>query len=154
MGTLSAATLPVSAPGKLGNGTKAFARHRKIVQCKPIRVVQTSGTRLSLKGFETIHRDPADLAKQLEPHKIQLANSVFIVAAADVGITATDSHKAQPKPSTMFQKLGGAPAIQGVVDEFYTRVFADDEVKGFFEGISRQRLNKHQVCCAYCSNAS
>ncbi|KAA6423983.1 MAG: globin [Trebouxia sp. A1-2] len=45
----------------------------------------------------------------------------------------------------MFQKLGGTPAIQGVVDEFYTRVFADDDVKGFFEGINKQKLKAHQV---------
>ncbi|DBB01445.1 TPA: hypothetical protein ACH3X1_000103 [Trebouxia sp. C0004] len=45
----------------------------------------------------------------------------------------------------MFQKLGGTAAIQGVVDEFYTRVFADDDVKGFFEGINKQKLKAHQV---------
>ena len=45
----------------------------------------------------------------------------------------------------MFQKLGGTAAIQGVVDEFYTRVFADDEVKGFFEGIDKRKLKAHQV---------
>ena len=45
----------------------------------------------------------------------------------------------------MFQKLGGTQAIEGVVDEFYSRVFVDDEVKGFFEGIDKQRLKSHQV---------
>ena len=57
---------------------------------------------------------------------------------------ATD-HKPQHQAPTMFQKLGGAAAIQGVVDEFYTRVFADDDVKGFFEGINKQKLKAHQV---------
>ena len=45
----------------------------------------------------------------------------------------------------MYAKLGGKEAIEGVVDEFYARVFADDEVKGFFEGINKQRLKAHQV---------
>ena len=45
----------------------------------------------------------------------------------------------------MFKKLGGKAAIEGVVDEFYSRVFVDDEVKGFFEGINKQGLKSHQV---------
>ena len=45
----------------------------------------------------------------------------------------------------MYQKLGGKEAIEGVVDEFYTRVFADDEVKNFFEGINKRKLKAHQV---------
>lgn len=45
----------------------------------------------------------------------------------------------------MFKKLGGTAAIEGVVDEFYSRVFVDDEVKGFFEGIDKKRLESHQV---------
>ena len=45
----------------------------------------------------------------------------------------------------MFKKLGGKAAIEGVVDEFYSRVFVDDEVKGFFEGIDKHGLKSHQV---------
>ncbi len=57
---------------------------------------------------------------------------------------ATD-HKPKHASQSMFQKLGGTAAIQGVVDEFYTRVFADDDVKGFFEGIDKRKLKAHQV---------
>ena len=65
----------------------------------------------------------------------------FHHTAADVGIHKADEHS---KPS-MFKKLGGTSAIQGVVDEFYSRVFVDDQVKGFFEGIDKQKLKSHQV---------
>lgn len=63
---------------------------------------------------------------------------------ADAGVT-TDHRK--HGPPTVFQKLGGQAAIEGVVDEFYSRVFVDDEVKGFFEGINKQKLKAHQVLC-------
>jgi len=66
-----------------------------------------------------------------------------VLLRTEVGV-ATD-HKPQHQTPTMFQKLGGTAAIQGVVDEFYTRVFADDDVKGFFEGINKQKLKAHQV---------
>ena len=75
--------------------------------------------------------------------------SLCVVASPNVLLrieagVATD-HKPKHQPPTMFQKLGGTAAIQGVVDEFYTRVFADDDVKGFFEGINKQKLKAHQV---------
>jgi hemoglobin len=46
---------------------------------------------------------------------------------------------------TLFERLGGAPAITAVVDAFYTRVLADPELEGFFRGVSIQRLRGHQV---------
>ena len=45
----------------------------------------------------------------------------------------------------MYKKLGGKEAIEAVVDIFYGRVFADEEVAHFFEGINKQRLKAHQV---------
>lgn len=57
---------------------------------------------------------------------------------------APDSKPKRNQP-TMFEKLGGTTAIEAVVDIFYTRVFADEEVSRFFEGINKQRLKAHQV---------
>lgn len=37
--------------------------------------------------------------------------------------------------TTLFEQLGGAPAIEAVVKEFYRRVLGDDELKGYFDGI-------------------
>ncbi len=34
--------------------------------------------------------------------------------------------------TTLFQQLGGADAINAVVNEFYERVLSDPQVKGFF----------------------
>lgn len=68
---------------------------------------------------------------------------ISAVQTSEAGV-ATD-HKPQHHSPTMFQKLGGTAAIEGVVDEFYTRVFADNDVKGFFEGINKQKLKAHQV---------
>lgn len=46
----------------------------------------------------------------------------------------------------MYEKLGGKAAIEAVVDLFYGKVFADEEVSRFFEGINKPRLKAHQVC--------
>ena len=69
------------------------------------------------------------------------ASTCFVIAEAGV---APDSKLEHQKP-TMFEKLGGKAAIEAVVDMFYTRVFADEEVSRFFEGINKQRLKAHQV---------
>ena len=51
-----------------------------------------------------------------------------VVAASIGGIRA-----AQEQPAaSLFQRLGGMPAIQAVVDDFVTRILADDRVNRWF----------------------
>ncbi len=37
--------------------------------------------------------------------------------------------------SSLFERLGGAPAMQAAVDDFYRRILTDDRVAKFFEGV-------------------
>jgi hemoglobin len=46
---------------------------------------------------------------------------------------------------TLYQELGGEPAVEAVVDEFYDRVLADESLAPFFEDVSMDRLRAHQV---------
>lgn len=46
--------------------------------------------------------------------------------------------------SSIFERLGGAPAIDAAVDAFYVRVLADESVASFFEGVSMPRQIKQQ----------
>ena len=41
--------------------------------------------------------------------------------------------------------IGGDEAIEIVVDDFYTRVLADDQLSGFFAGSNMNRLKGNQV---------
>jgi hemoglobin len=47
--------------------------------------------------------------------------------------------------TTLYERIGGAPAIKSAVDLFYDRVLADDQIAHFFKGVdmpgqtSRQR---------------
>jgi hemoglobin len=45
---------------------------------------------------------------------------------------------------TLFDQLGGAPAIRSLVDDFYARVLADEELRPFFEKSSMDRLRRMQ----------
>lgn len=45
---------------------------------------------------------------------------------------------------SLYERIGGAPAITAAVDRFYDRVLADPELKNFFNGVSRSRLKAHQ----------
>lgn len=40
---------------------------------------------------------------------------------------------------SLYEKLGGAPAIETAVDKFYVRVLADDRVNQFFDGVDMKR---------------
>ena len=44
-----------------------------------------------------------------------------------------------------YEQIGGGPAVSAVVDEFYRRLTADDQVSHFFDGVSLPELKRHQV---------
>lgn len=46
---------------------------------------------------------------------------------------------------TLFERIGGEPAVAAVVELFYGRVLADGELAGYFEGVEVDRLKRHQA---------
>ncbi|GAA5068512.1 group I truncated hemoglobin [Nocardia callitridis] len=53
---------------------------------------------------------------------------------------------APPADSTpIYDKIGGHEALEVVVEDFYVRVLADDELAGFFSGTNMNRLKGKQV---------
>lgn len=47
--------------------------------------------------------------------------------------------------STLFEQIGGEPAVEMAVDKFYLRVIEDERIKHFFEGIDMNKQREHQV---------
>ena len=46
---------------------------------------------------------------------------------------------------SIYEQLGGAPAIQGAVENFYRRVLADEELAPFFEDVDMDRQMAKQA---------
>jgi hemoglobin len=46
---------------------------------------------------------------------------------------------------SIFEAIGGEPALVGVVDDFYERVLADPRLAGFFAGANMPKLKGRQV---------
>lgn len=46
--------------------------------------------------------------------------------------------------TTLFEKLGGAPAVDAAVDIFYAKVLADARIKHFFANTDMARQRQHQ----------
>lgn len=46
---------------------------------------------------------------------------------------------------SIYEEIGGADALTAVVDDFYDRVLADDELADFFIGVNMTRLKRLQV---------
>lgn len=46
--------------------------------------------------------------------------------------------------TTLFDRIGGAPAIAALIDDFYTRVLTDPELAPFFSGVSMTTLRRMQ----------
>ena len=49
------------------------------------------------------------------------------------------------KEITLFHKLGGLPAVQAVVSNFYERVLGDPELAPFFANVDMDRQLVHQI---------
>ncbi|MCV7282756.1 group 1 truncated hemoglobin [Mycolicibacterium flavescens] len=47
--------------------------------------------------------------------------------------------------SSIYERIGGHEALEVVVDDFYRRVLADDQLSGFFTGTHMPRLKGRQV---------
>lgn len=45
---------------------------------------------------------------------------------------------------TMYEAIGGDRGLEVAVENFYARLWADDELKGYFEGIDKDALKRHQ----------
>jgi len=45
---------------------------------------------------------------------------------------------------SVFQRLGGGPAVKAVIDDFYTRIMDDKGLEKFFAGVEMSTLRKHQ----------
>jgi hemoglobin len=48
-------------------------------------------------------------------------------------------------PSSIYDQIGGHEAIEVVVEDFYARVLADDELAPFFSGTNMNRLRAKQA---------
>jgi len=86
---------------------------------------------------------------------ITVVSSLLVLLAAGCGGGAK-STKADPPPAaapdkTLFERLGGMPAIEAVVKDFLGNVGADARINGRFAGTDLGHLEKmldEQVCAA------
>ena len=46
---------------------------------------------------------------------------------------------------SIYEAIGGEPALTAVVDDFYVRVLADPQLAGFFAGVNMPKLKGRQV---------
>ena len=46
--------------------------------------------------------------------------------------------------TTLYDEVGGKPAIGPIVDDFYDRIMSDTNLQGFFKGKDMARLKAHQ----------
>jgi hemoglobin len=46
---------------------------------------------------------------------------------------------------SIYEQIGGAEAIETVVEDFYVRVLADEQLAGFFSGTNMSRLKGKQA---------
>lgn len=55
------------------------------------------------------------------------------------------SSSAPSASASIYEQIGGHEALETVVEDFYRRVLADEELAGFFSGTNMSRLKGRQV---------
>lgn len=72
------------------------------------------------------------------------------VLAAGLGLAGCAETKMEPpKPQSLYDRLGGKPAIEAVVDDFVTRLAADRRINKRFAKTNVPKLKEHlvlQIC--------
>ena len=60
-------------------------------------------------------------------------------------VKAEEAKKTQQPQLTLYEQLGGQPAVDAAVKGFYDKVLADDRVNGFFKGVDMDRQIRMQT---------
>ena len=50
-----------------------------------------------------------------------------------------------PEATSLYEKLGGQPAVERIVNDFYKLVLADDTVNEFFAHTDMEKQRRHQT---------
>lgn len=81
----------------------------------------------------------------IRAHTIQIASTFSLI----VLLTACAGMQNAPPQQSLYERLGGKPAIQAVVDDFIGNVAADPRINSFFAHTNISRLNimlVNQIC--------
>jgi hemoglobin len=56
-----------------------------------------------------------------------------------------DRYRVTSMSQSLYHEIGGEEAVEAVVDDFYDRVLADEQLVGYFEEYEMTELRAHQV---------
>jgi hemoglobin len=73
----------------------------------------------------------------------------FLVFSLVAALTAWTAAQSAQSGKSLYERLGGKPAIQAVVDDFIGNVAADPRINGFFANADIPRLKRmlvDQIC--------
>jgi hemoglobin len=82
---------------------------------------------------------------------MKLAGIISLVVVASSVALAACAPMAPPQQASLYQRLGGQPAITAVVDDFVANVAADNRINGFFARTDIPHLKRElvdQICQA------
>jgi hemoglobin len=87
------------------------------------------------------------------PHGSLARSGLLLITLtlAATGCASTPTSSAPPSGKSLYDRLGGKPAIKAVVDQFVANVAADSRINGRFATTDIPRLKGHlvdQVCMA------
>jgi hemoglobin len=96
---------------------------------------EAAGVVAPLRGVFEEGAKQAAYTKEVQEH---------IAEVAHAPVQEKETAKGDQHTDTLFNRLGGGPAVRAVVAEFYDRMVVDAQLARFFEGVDISVLKKHQ----------
>src|SRR6478752_3637113 len=69
---------------------------------------------------------------------MDIHNRSDMVSATSRGVRDRQNQAGEPMAS-VYEQIGGAPAVEAAVDTFYRKVLADDRIARFFDDVDMER---------------
>ncbi len=96
--------------------------------------------KMLLSALEQTEKEPEGDDTELKAKLNALADSADSAKpkteAAPAPVAKAEPAPVPATPATLFERLGGAPAVDAAVDLFYRKVLADDRINQFFDGVN------------------
>lgn len=90
-----------------------------------------------------LYRLEGELLLVLKVDEVLMLDPAAVRPPAQAATAASVAGESRASPS-LFERLGGAPAVEAAVEIFYRKVLADERISGFFKGVDMKRQARSQ----------
>jgi hemoglobin len=119
--------------------------HRKLVKDEGMTDFHFDATAENLNNTFIELGVPDDVRQEIMSAVAGLREQVMCRGQWAIDAPAPKPVIEAPQPKTLYERLGGEPAVEAAVDKFYAKMLADERVARFFKNTNMSKQHAKQV---------